>query len=178
MKICVFCGSRRGKRPSYAALAENLGKAMGEADHVLVYGGGDVGLMGLCANACLTAGGKVRGYIPEKLLQREVGHQGLTELVITQDMFDRKSMMVDASDAFVILPGGLGTLDEFFDVMTLKQLGYHDKPIIVCDIEGMWTSLSAVVAQTVAEDFADANVEDLFEVKAQEKDILQWVKGF
>lgn len=163
-RVCVFCGSRNGLDPLHRRQAEQLGRLIGEAGLSLIYGGGDIGLMGACADAVLAAGGRVHGYIPERLLQREVGHRGITELLLTKDMFERKAKMIAAADAFVVIAGGLGTLDEFFEVLTLRQLGYHDKPIIMVAEGGYWDALRALLVHVVEAGFADASVEDLYEV--------------
>lgn len=161
--VCVFCGSRNGVEAGYRADAERLGALLAERRMTLVYGGGDIGLMGACADAALERNGVVRGFIPERLLQREVGHRGLAELVITENMFDRKARMIDASDAFVVLAGGLGTLDEFFEVLTLKQLGYHAKPILLVSHKGQWAPLRDLIRAVVNQGFADPTILDLYE---------------
>lgn len=131
MSVCVFCGSQYGADPAYRSAATRLGEALGAAGVTLIYGGGHVGLMGAVADATMAAGGEVIGIIPTRLLEREVGHRAITELITTGDMFERKQRMIDRADGFVALPGGLGTLDELLDVVTLRQLGYHDKPIVL-----------------------------------------------
>lgn len=160
--VCVFCGSRNGRDPAYRNGMEALARALAKAGLTLVYGGGDIGLMGAGADAAVAAGGTVRGIIPERLLEREVGHRGISELVVTRTMFDRKAQMIAESDAFVIMPGGLGTLDEIFEVLTLRQLGYHDKPIIVVDLAGYWQPLLAMIERVVDQGFADASIRDLY----------------
>jgi uncharacterized protein (TIGR00730 family) len=165
-RVCVFCGSRNGLAPLHRRQAERLGRLIGEAGLALIYGGGDIGLMGACADAAVTAGGRVHGYIPERLLQREVGHRGITELVLTKDMFERKAKMIAAADAFIVIAGGLGTLDEFFEVLTLRQLGYHDKPIVLVAEGGYWEPLGALLAHVVEAGFADRSIETLYEVVA------------
>lgn len=162
-KICVFCGSRVGTPKDYRGLAAKVGTELAKAGHGIVYGGGDIGLMGAVADAAMASGGKVYGYIPERLLDREVGHRGISNLKITTDMFDRKRLMVDDADAFLALPGGLGTLDEILDVVTLRQLGYHDKPIVLLDVDGFWSGFSTLVDHIVRSGFADAGVRDLYE---------------
>ena len=136
ISICVFCGSRYGADPRFRAAATRFGELAGSAQIRLIYGGGHVGLMGAVADAAIAAGGEVIGLIPTRLLEREVGHRAITELVVTQDMFERKQQMIDRADAFVVLPGGLGTLDELLEVVTLRQLGYHAKPIVVVNLGG------------------------------------------
>ncbi|MCY4406133.1 MAG: TIGR00730 family Rossman fold protein [Rhodospirillaceae bacterium] len=152
--LCVFCGSQTGRNPAYAAVARSLGAALAQRRITLVYGAGGIGLMGVVADAVLAGGGKAIGVIPEKLESLEVAHPGLTETVVTKDMFRRKRIMLDRADGFVILPGGYGTLDEFFEVLTWKQLGLLDKPIVVLDSEGYWGPLLDLLDQVSAEGFA------------------------
>ncbi len=152
--LCVFCGSQTGRNPAYAAVARSLGAALAERGITLVYGAGGIGLMGVVADAVLAGGGTAIGVIPEKLESLEVAHPGLTETVVTKDMFRRKRIMLDRADGFVILPGGYGTLDEFFEVLTWKQLGLLDKPIVVLDSEGYWGPLLDLLDQVSAEGFA------------------------
>ena len=164
--VCVFCGSRRGADPAYQRDALTLGRLIGEAGWRLVYGGGDVGLMGDVAGAVMAAGGTVLGVIPERLLEREVGKTDITELVVSKGMADRKELMISASDAFVALPGGLGTLDELLEVMTLKQLGYHTAPILMIDTAGYWSATARLVEEVIAAGFADPGAMALAEVVA------------
>ena len=152
--LCVFCGSQTGRNPAYAAVARSLGAALAQRRITLVYGAGGIGLMGVVADAVLAGGGTAIGVIPEKLESLEVAHPGLTETVVTKDMFRRKRIMLDRADGFVILPGGYGTLDEFFEVLTWKQLGLLDKPIVVLDSEGYWGPLLDLLDQVSAEGFA------------------------
>ena len=130
----------------------------------MVYGGGNVGLMGVVADAAMAAGGTVRGLIPERLLKREVGHPGISELIVTENMFDRKDRMIAESDAFAILPGGLGTLDELFEVLTLRQLGYHGKPIVLINVDGFWDPLNALIRRVVEHEFADTDVCPMMDI--------------
>jgi uncharacterized protein (TIGR00730 family) len=162
--VCVFCGSQYGADPVYRRVAAQLGEMLGAAGVRVIYGGGHVGLMGAVADSAMTAGGEVIGLIPSRLLEREVGHRTITELITTPDMFERKRQMTDRADAFVILPGGLGTLDELLDVVTLRQLGYHDKPIILVDIAGYWQPTIALFEQVVATGFAEPTASDLYTV--------------
>ncbi|WP_287127282.1 TIGR00730 family Rossman fold protein, partial [Desulfobacter sp.] len=127
-KICVYCGSRDGARPEYSGAAATLGHAMLEKSLDLVYGGASVGLMGKLADTILQGGGRVTGIIPEPLVNREITHAGLTELVVVESMHERKSMMADLSDGFIALPGGIGTMDELFEILTWSHLGIHKKP--------------------------------------------------
>ena len=157
--LCIFCGSRFGEALKYRDQAARLGRHCGEHGIEVVYGGGHVGLMGVVADGAMAAGGKVVGLIPERLMNREVGHQEISELIITQSMFDRKDQMIKRSDAFAILPGGLGTLDELFEVLTLRQLGYHDKPIVLINIDGFWDPLDGLIKQVISSGFAEQDVD-------------------
>ncbi len=141
LSICVYCGSSFGTDPAFREAAEALGTAIGKAGYRLVYGGGAVGLMGVVAQATLAAGGTVLGIIPQFLVDREVMLPDVTELVVTADMHERKRLMYEAADAFVALPGGIGTLEELVEQLTWAQLGRHAKPIVLADIGGFWTPL-------------------------------------
>jgi len=162
--VCVFCGSQYGSDPAFRRVATALGEMLGAAGVSIIYGGGHVGLMGAVADAAMAAGGKVIGLIPTRLLEREVGHRAITELITTRDMFERKQQMIDRADAFVILPGGLGTLDELLDVITLRQLGYHDKPIVLVNLDGYWDPFIALVDQIVGHSFALPGARTLYRV--------------
>jgi uncharacterized protein (TIGR00730 family) len=151
--ICVYCGSSANVAQSYKDAAVHLGREAGERGVEIIYGGGRVGLMGLVADAAIAAGGRVTGIIPSHILEMEVAHQTLTELIVVENMHQRKMMMFERSEAFVILPGGLGTLDEAFEILTWKQLGLHSKPIIVANIDGYWDGLLALVRHGVDEGF-------------------------
>ena len=143
--VCVYCGSSSRVDQIYKDSARSLGKALAAEGWGVVYGGGRVGLMGIVADSVLEEGGKVIGIIPEHIQEREVEHTDLTELHIVDSMHIRKQMMVDRSDAFVILAGGIGTLDEFFELLTWKQLGLHDKPIVICNVDGYWDKMLEAV---------------------------------
>ncbi|MFP5488378.1 MAG: TIGR00730 family Rossman fold protein [Acidimicrobiia bacterium] len=132
--VCVFCGANTGDDPVFATVAAELGRALAEQGHGLVYGGGRVGLMGIVADAALAAGGRVHGYIPQALVDREVGHRGLTEMVVTDSMHTRKQAMSDRADGFVALPGGYGTLDEVIEILTWNQIGIIAKPVAFLDV--------------------------------------------
>jgi uncharacterized protein (TIGR00730 family) len=151
--ICVFCGSNSGRDPAYRAAAEQVGELLATRGLRLVYGGGNVGLMGIVADAALRAGGEVIGIIPEALLARELGHTGLTELRVVASMHERKAQMADLSDGFIALPGGLGTLEELAEILTWAQLGLHQKPCGLLDVNGYWASLVAFFDHAVAEGF-------------------------
>lgn len=148
-RVCVFCGSSAGTRPAYADAARELGELLARRGICLVYGGGDVGLMGVLADSALAAGGEVIGVIPRALADREVAHGGLTALHVVRTMHERKQMMHDLSDGFIALPGGLGTLEEFFEVLTWGQLGMHAKPCGILDVEGYYEPMLALLDRAV-----------------------------
>ncbi|MGF1473955.1 MAG: TIGR00730 family Rossman fold protein [Geminicoccaceae bacterium] len=176
-RICVFCGSRYGREQRYREVAKAFGEALAENGFELIYGGGDVGLMGTLADGALSRSGTVTGFIPERLLAREVGHRGLTRLDITEDMFERKRKMIVGADAFVALPGGLGTVDEILDAVTLRQLGYHDRPIYLLDLDGFWQPFVALVEAIVDAEFAGKTARALFQLKSDIDDIVNQLKG-
>jgi len=159
--VCVFCGSSPGARPAYRAAAEVLGRALAGQGRTLVYGGGNVGLMGAAADAALAAGGRVIGVIPQHLVAREVGHAGVTDLRIVQSMHERKQVMADLSGSFVLLPGGLGSLEEFFEVWTWGQLGLHQKPYGILNVDGYFDPLLAFLDHAVSERFVRPEHRDL-----------------
>jgi uncharacterized protein (TIGR00730 family) len=152
-RICVFCGSSPGARPVYAEAARATGRLLAERGIGLVYGGGNVGLMGEVADAVLAAGGEVTGVIPKALLEREVGHRGLTTLHVVGTMHERKALMVDLSDGFVALPGGYGTLDELCEALTWSQLGIHARPCGILNVDGYFDALLALFDHAVREGF-------------------------
>lgn len=154
LSICVFCGARNGHNPSFAAAARDLGKMIGQNGHRLVYGAGDVGLMGTVARAAQAAGAETFGVIPENLVAAEVGKTDLTTYIVTPDMHERKKRMYEEADVIVVLPGGAGSLDEFFEVLTWRQLGLHEKPIYLINIEGYWDPLLKLLDHVVEEGFA------------------------
>ncbi len=164
--VCVFCGSRNGTLPAHADAARATGAMLATMGWRLVYGAGDVGLMGEVARAAQAAGGATFGVIPVHLLQMEVGKRDLSTFVITEDMHERKKVMFMNCDAIVVLPGGAGSLDEFFEVLTWAQIGLHTKPIWLLDVQGYWQPLIALIDHTVAQGFADATVKGLFGVVA------------
>lgn len=163
VSVCVYCGSRHGRDPAYTAAARALGQAIGSRGWQLVYGGGKVGLMGEVADATLVAGGRVVGVIPESLQKLEVGHIGLNELHVVPTMHVRKQMMAERADLFIALPGGIGTLEELYEVWTWRQLGYHDQPIGLLNTAGYYDGLLSFMESTVTEGFLSrsqlANVE-------------------
>lgn len=162
--LCVFCGSRSGHRPAYAKAAQELGEAIARNHWRLVYGAGDVGLMGEVARSAITAGAQTLGVIPVHLLGREKGKRDLSTLIVTEDMHERKKVMFMNSDAIVVLPGGAGSLDEFFEVLTWAQIGLHAKPIYLLDVGGYWQPLIALVDHVIAEGFAAEALRGLFAV--------------
>lgn len=164
--VCVFCGSRSGageRGPAYVDLAQRFGAALAQAGHVLVYGGASVGLMGIMADAALQAGGEVVGVIPRSLLDREVAHAGLTRQEVVPSLAARKTRMIELSQAFVVLPGGIGTMDELFEVWTMAQLGLHDTPILFLDLLGYYDRLWGFLEATVQEGFLGAASMDRLE---------------
>ena len=164
--VCVYCGSAPGARPVYAEAAKAFGRALVEADMSLVYGGGRVGLMGLIADEVLANGGRAVGVIPELLLKKEVGHTDLTELHVVPDMHERKKKMADLSDAFVAMPGGVGTFEELFEVYTWAQLGYHQKPVALLNIDGFYDPLINLLQHTVDEGFMRQTYFDILQMDA------------
>jgi uncharacterized protein (TIGR00730 family) len=154
--VCVYCGSNDGVRADYGVLARALGAEVARRGMALVYGGARVGLMGQVADAALSAGGRVVGIIPQALVDKEIAHGGLTESHIVGSMHERKQMMADLSDGFVALPGGIGTLEEIFEMWTWAQLGYHQKPCALVDTAGYWTGLAAFLDHQVEEGFVRA----------------------
>jgi len=188
-RICVFCGSSPGARPRYADAARSLGNALAKRSIELVYGGGNVGLMGVLADATLEAGGRVIGVIPESLRALEVAHQGLPDLRVVQSMHERKALMADLADGFIALPGGLGTFEELLEIATWSQLGIHSKPIGLLNVAGYFDALLALLDHAVAERFlrpeqreqllvADAPqslLDHLAAYRAPETDIGKWI---
>ena len=164
--VAVFCGSRPGALPEYHAAAIALGAGLAKAGMRLVYGGGRVGLMGAVADGALAAGGTVIGVIPDFLQQWEVAHAGCTELIVTDSMHTRKRRMFELSDAFVSFPGGLGTFDETFEILTWRQLRLHDKPVLICDIAGSAKALLGLIDGAVGDGFAPADAHEFYETVA------------
>lgn len=162
--ICVYCGSGLGKDPAYADAAHILGKALAEANIGLVYGGGSLGLMGEVARATIAAGGRVTGIIPDFLSEKEKMLRDVDELIVTHDMHARKKLMFEKSDAFVALPGGVGTLEELVEQLTWSQLGRHEKPIVVANIAGFWTPFLNLLAHMKADTFIRSGLDIRFTV--------------
>jgi hypothetical protein len=159
--VCVFCGSSHGFAPEYELAAKEMGRAIALRGWTLIYGGGNVGLMGVVADAALAADGKVIGVIPEALLARELGHRGVTELRVVNTMHERKAMMADLADAFVALPGGIGTFEEFFEVLTWAQLGIHHKPCGLLNTRHYYQPVLDLLANSVREGFLRLEHRDM-----------------
>ena len=171
--ICVYCGSRPGADPRFAQSAHDTGAVIGSQGWELVYGGGKVGLMGMVADATLSAGGTVYGVIPQNLMDKEVGHPGLTELHVVDNMHTRKSMMFERADAFVALPGGIGTFEELFEIWTWYQLGVHHKPFGLLNVAGYYDPLIAMLDSMVAQGFLNPAVRGLLQVGTDAGELLQ-----
>ena len=170
--LCIFCGSRHGAKPAYADAAGAIGRGLARRGWNLVYGGGNVGLMGTVADAARSGGAWVTGVIPESLMQREVGHRGLDELHVVPSMHVRKQMMAERADAFVALPGGLGTFEELFEVWTWRQLGYHQRPIALLNTAGYYDPLLAFLQDTVREQFVTESQAQLLLVERDPEALL------
>ncbi len=175
--VCVYCGSSARVDQIYKDAAVELGKTIAAQKWGVVYGGGRVGLMGLVADSALEAGSRVVGIIPQHIQAREIEHTDLTELHIVDTMHVRKQMMVDRSDGFVILAGGLGTLDEFFELLTWKQLGLHDKPIVMVNVNGYWTKMLEAIEYIADQKFMRAEDSNLFQVVNTVSEVPQALIG-
>jgi uncharacterized protein (TIGR00730 family) len=171
-RICVFCGSSLGERPEYARAAAELGRLLAGSGVGLVYGGARVGLMGALADAVLTAGGEAIGVMPRALVEKEIAHSGLTELHVVESMHERKTLMSDLADAFVLLPGGFGSWEEFCEVVTWLQLGMHQKPCGVLNVAGYYDSLISLTAHAAAEGFLRPAHKDLVIVADKPQELL------
>lgn len=170
--VCVYCGSSPGARPQHMQQAAALGRALAEAGVGLVYGGGNIGLMGAVARATLEAGGHVTGIIPQFLVDREVMLSEVQELVVTADMHERKRLMFERSDAFVALPGGVGTLEELVEQLTWAQLGRHDKPVLIADLDGFWSPLLVLIEHMKTEGFIRQGLSVPYVVATSIEEIL------
>jgi uncharacterized protein (TIGR00730 family) len=162
--LAVFCGSRLGVDPAYGEAGRVLGRGLGQSGIRLVFGGGRIGIMGIVADAVLATGGKVLGVIPEFLTHWEVAHENVTQMIVTDSMHTRKRILYEESDAFLIMPGGLGTFDEAFEIITWRQLRLHDKPILLCNVAGWAEPLVATIDHAITHGFADPACRGLFEV--------------
>lgn len=174
----MFCGARPGADPAFLAAAEQMGRAIAARGLTLVYGGARIGVMGALATAALAAGGRVVGVIPTSLVSKEIAHDGLTELFLTETMHDRKDRMIALSDAFIALPGGFGTYDELFETITLAQIGIHDKPNALLDTMGFFQPLLALLRHTIAHEFAAPEHERLIVVDDDPERLLDAIAAF
>ena len=174
--LCVYCGSGLGVDSRHLEAARDLGRLLAERHIRLIYGGARIGLMGTLADAALAAGGEVVGIIPGHLDKTELGHRGATELIVVDSMHERKYMMFEQSDAFAILPGGLGTLDETFEMLTWRKLGLHDKPIILVDIAGYWRPLLSLIDHVIIQGFAAPTDRDLYKVVSTIEELVEAVE--
>ena len=171
-RVCVYCGSAGRVAEAYREAARRTGTLIAQSGMELVYGGGRSGLMGLTAQAALAAGGRVIGIIPDFLHDRELAHTGLSELIVVGSMHERKQRMFERADAFAVLPGGLGTLDEAIECITWKQLRLHDKPIVIVDIEDYWAPLGALVERAIGAGFAPNSARELFQIVRTPEELL------
>ncbi|MBB3226787.1 hypothetical protein FHW69_001388 [Luteibacter sp. Sphag1AF] len=176
--LCVYCGSNSGTHPEYAEQAAAFGKRLADEGIALVYGGGKVGLMGVVADAVLAAGGRVIGVIPRQLVEKEVAHQGLTEIHVVETMHQRKTRMYELSDAFVALPGGFGTMDEMFEMLTWAQLGLHTFPCAFLDVRGFYTHVAATMDHMVAEGFVRAEQREGVWFGPSIDALFDWMKSY
>ena len=177
-RICVFCGSNAGARSEYAEAARTMATVLAERKLGIVYGGGNVGLMGVLADAALARGGEVIGVIPQKLVDKEVAHRGVTKLLVVETMHERKALMNDLSDAFLALPGGFGTLDEFFEVLTWAQLGFHGKPCALLNVAGYYDGMLAMLDHAVTERFLRPAHRELVIADTDPLRLLQRLSAF
>jgi uncharacterized protein (TIGR00730 family) len=175
--LCVYCGSSINVDENFKTLAHDMGKILAENNIRLVYGGGKAGLMGIIADSVMTHGGEVTGIIPSHISDREIQHKGLTELHIVDSMHVRKQMMVDHSDAFLVLPGGVGTLDETCEIMTWRQLGIHDKPIVVADIKGYWTPFITMIDHIIEQGFMRPDDKNVMSVVKTLEEIVPAIEN-
>lgn len=173
LSICVYCGSRAGHDPEFTAAARRVGMLIGHLGWQLVYGGGRAGLMGAVADAALAAGARVVGVIPKSLVMREHGHTGLSELHVVQTMHERKTLMAERSDVFLALPGGLGTLEELFEVWTWRQLGYHAKPVGLLNVAGYYDALLGFIDTAMQAGFVQPAQRQLLQVGSDIEPLLQ-----
>jgi uncharacterized protein (TIGR00730 family) len=177
-RVCVFCGSSPGARPAYGDAAEELARLLVEEGIGVVYGGGAVGLMGRLADAVLAAGGEAIGVMPEALVSREIGHDGLSELRVVGSMHERKALMADLADAFVALPGGLGTVEELFEIYTWAQLGLHRKPCGLLDVEGYYDGIARFLAHAVEERFLLEEHRAMLMIERDPRALLERMRRF
>jgi hypothetical protein len=171
--ICVYCGSRPGTEPAFAEAARQVGLWIAQNKGQLVYGGGHNGLMGMMADACLQAGGRVIGVIPKALVEKEWAHTGCSELHVVENMHERKRLMAEHADAFLAMPGGIGTFEEFFEVWTWRQLGYHDKPVGLLNIKGYYDNLLTFLSTAVQQGFMNAGQMQLINSGTHAESLLK-----
>jgi uncharacterized protein (TIGR00730 family) len=176
-RVCVFCGSSHGVRPAYSDAARSLGQALVARGLGLVYGGGKVGLMGVVADAVLAAGGDVVGVIPHALMAREIGHAGLTTMHVVDSMHERKALMADAADAFIALPGGVGTFEELFEAITWTQLGLHAKPCGLLNVDGFFDDLLRFLDHAWVEGFIKPETRAIVKASADARELLDLLDG-
>ncbi|MBS0307859.1 MAG: TIGR00730 family Rossman fold protein [Proteobacteria bacterium] len=176
--ICVYCGSSLGTQTIYADLARQLAAAMVKDGIALVYGGGNIGLMGVIADEVMRLGGEVTGIIPLALMSKEVGHHGLSKLHVVKDMHERKALMAELSDGFIAMPGGIGTLEELFEAYTWLQLGLHDKPIGLLNVDGFYDGLLGFLAHTVRQGFLKPEQATLLITESEPQRLLERFKSF
>jgi uncharacterized protein (TIGR00730 family) len=172
MQVCVFCGSSPGTDPAYLAAAEHVGRTLAERDVGLIYGGAGVGTMGALADAALAAGGRVTGVIPQSLVDREIAHPRLSELYVVADLHERKAKMASLADAFLVLPGGAGTLEELFEVFTWAQLGLHHKPIALLDVAGYYQPMLRFMDHMAGQGFLRREYRDMLIVDTDVTEVL------
>jgi uncharacterized protein (TIGR00730 family) len=177
-RLCVFCGSSPGARPAYGDAAEELGRLLVAEGIGLVYGGGKVGLMGRLADAVLAEGGEATGVMPEALVAKEIGHPGLNDLRVVDSMHERKALMADLSDGFVALPGGLGTVEELFEVYTWSQLGLHLKPCALLDVEGYYEGIATFLSHAVEERFLRDDHREMLIVERDPRELIERLRRF
>lgn len=177
-KLCVFCGASMGAKSSYVESARLLGKTLAEQEITLVYGGASVGIMGQIADATMAAGGEVIGVMPKQLVEREVAHNSLNQLIVVENMHERKAKMAELSDGFIALPGGLGTLEELFEVLTWSQLRLHSKPCALLNIEGYYDQLMAFLDNAVAEKFIKPVHRDMILVSDNPIELLGSIQRY
>jgi uncharacterized protein (TIGR00730 family) len=177
-RICVFCGTNAGARPDYGAAARDLGRILAEEEIELVYGGASVGIMGELADSVHEHGGQVTGIIPQQLMQKEAAHTGIHNLIVVASMHQRKSQMADMSDAFIALPGGIGTLEGFFEVLTWGQVGIHSKPSGILNVAGYFDELTRFLDHAVAEGFLTEAHRNVIAVESDPRHLIEQLRSF
>lgn len=173
--VCIYCGSRSGARPAYAKAAEGLGEALGKSGRTVIYGAGDLGLMGIAARAAHAAGGKVIGFIPRHIIDLEVGRSDIHAMIVTETMHERKKLMFTNAEAVVALPGGAGTLDELVEVLTWRQLGLHRKPVVLLNVEGYWEPFLTLLRHMHNEGFLNAGFFDFLSMATTVEEAMAYL---